>query len=166
MAHSGKDKQQEAPPARRNWAAPVSRDAGAVANAALARAGFSDPTLILRWEEIAGAEVAALARPLKLTEGPQGGVLTLKAEPGAAVSLQHETRALCQRINAFLGRPAIDRLRFVQGAITPRPKRRKVRPIETSVPADDPAVRYQGRDAVKEALLRLAKARGRAKSAD
>ena len=74
---------------------------------AFVRAGFVDPTLVLRWEEIAGSETAALAQPIKLSEGPSGGVLTLKAEPGAALFLQHESRSLCERINAYLGRPAV-----------------------------------------------------------
>ena len=46
---------------RRNWAEAVGRDAGANAHLAFARAGFRDPTLLLRWEEIAGADVARIA---------------------------------------------------------------------------------------------------------
>ena len=83
------------------------------------RAGFSDPTLVLRWEEIAGSETARLAQPIKLSESASGGVLTLRAEPGAALFLQHDSRALCERINAYLGRTAVSRLRFVQGRVDP-----------------------------------------------
>lgn len=148
------------PPRRRNWAGAIATDARANAQTAFVRAGFSDPTLILRWEEIAGRETARLARPVKLSEGPSGGVLTLRAEPGAALFLQHETRALTERINAFLGRPAVARLRFVQGPLTVRPAVKK--PPTPPPPApNDPAFRFSGPERVKEALLALARARNK-----
>ena len=108
MAETRKDKQPpEAPLPRRGRTTPLGTEAGLAGQTAFVRAGFADPTLVLRWEEIAGAETAALAQPIKLSEGPSGGVLTLKAEPGAALFLQHESRALCERINTYLGRPAV-----------------------------------------------------------
>jgi len=127
--------------------------------AALARAGFADATLVLRWAEIAGAETARLSRPLKLGEGPQGGVLTLLAEPGAAVFLQHETRQLCERINAYLGRPAVSRLKFVSAPLTARPQPARRGKVPSSLPASDPAQAYDGPERLRDALLRLARAR-------
>lgn len=135
---------------------PLGAESGLAGRAAFIRAGFSDPTLVLHWEQIAGPETARLARPLKLRPGPQGGVLTLRAEPGAALFLQHESRALCERINAYLGRPAVTRLRFTQGPLSSRP----VRPIRRSgamaIPADDPVRKYQGPERLREAILKLA----------
>jgi len=125
----------------------------------LTRAGFSDPTLVLRWEEIAGAETARLAQPLKLGEGPQGGVLTLLAEPGAAVFLQHESRPLCERINAYLGRQAVTRLKFVTAPLAARPRPASHARAALTLPEADPAQAYTGPERLKEALLRLAKAR-------
>jgi len=107
------------PPARRGRAAPVASDAGPVGSAAFLRAGFTDPSLVLRWKEIAGPEIARIARPLKFSE--TGGVLTLLAEPGAALFLGHDARALAGRINAYLGRPAVTRIKFVQGSLSPIP---------------------------------------------
>jgi hypothetical protein len=149
-------------PSRRNWADAVARDAKSNAGLAFARAGFRDPTLVLRWEEIAGPDVARLARPIKLSEGASGGVLTLKAEPGAALFLQHETRALCGRINDYLGRDAIVRLRFVQGPLVARPAKPMPRKVGGTLPPDDPAMKFNGPDKAREALLRLARARRRA----
>jgi hypothetical protein len=147
------------PSPRRNWVAPVSGVAAGLGGAAFARAGFSDPTLVLHWDKIAGPEVARLARPMRLSEGPQGGVLTLMAEPGAAVFLQHETRALAERINTYLGRPAIARLKFVQAALTQRePLPPNPKPAQEIAPSD-PALSYQGPEGLREALWRLARAR-------
>lgn len=160
MAQSPKDKQpQDVPPARRGRAAALAADAGLVSATAFLRAGFADPTLVLRWDEIAGTETARLARPIRLSEGPAGGVLTLRAEPGAAIFLQHESRALCERINAYLGRPAIARLRFVQGAVTGRSNAPARRPRNEPVGPSDPARNYLGPEALREALLKLAQAR-------
>lgn len=157
------DKTNDPPPPRRNRVEPVGREANAAALAAFTRAGFRDPTLILRWEEIAGAEVARLARPVKLSDGPSGGTLTLKAEPGASLFLQHETRSLCERINTYLGRPAISRLRFVQGALAARPVRRPAPKPAASPPQGDPALTFKGSESLQNALIRLAKARAAAR---
>jgi hypothetical protein len=159
------DRREDKKPAempRRKWAEAVGRDASSTAHLAFARAGFRDPTLILRWEEIAGPDVARLARPLKLSESASGGVLTLKAEPGAALFLQHETRALCGRINDYLGRNAVARLRFVQGPLAARPPKPVRRSMGGPLPPDDPAVTFKGPEKVRESLLRFARLRRRA----
>ena len=165
MAQTPNDK-QEPPPQRRNRADAVSRDATIAARTAFARAGFSDPTLVLRWTEIAGAETARLARPLRLTDGATGGTLTLKAEPAAALFLQHESRALCARINGYLGRDAVARLRFVQGTLAapPPPPPKGAAPVEPA--ASDPARRWQGPPGLGDALLNLARSRRRVPAAD
>jgi len=153
------DKTNDPPPPRRNRTEPIGREANAAAMAAFTRAGFRDPTLILRWDEIAGAEVARLARPIKLSDGPSGGTLTLKAEPGASLFLQHETRPLCERINAYLGRPAVSRLRFVQGPLAARPIHRPRPKLTAAPPPDDPALTFKGSESLQNALIRLARAR-------
>jgi hypothetical protein len=134
-------------------------DAAMAAKPAFARAGFSDPSIVLHWPQIAGPQVAALATPIKLTDGPAGGVLTLKAEPGAAVFLQHQTRDLCDRINGYLGRPAVARLRFVQGPLVQKSPPPPPRPKPGPVPANDAAFKYDGPDKVRTALINLARAR-------
>jgi hypothetical protein len=160
------DDEAEQEPLRRNWVGAVSADASAAAHAAFLRAGFRDPTLVMRWAEIAGPEVARLATPVKLTEGPTGGILTLKAEPGGALFLQHETRTLCERINAYLGRPAVSRLRFIQGALIHKPAATPRRTPPGAVPSTDAAFRYEGPDKLRTALLNLARARGRPTGSD
>jgi hypothetical protein len=159
MAQTSKDKQPEPPPSRRGRATALGAEANLAAQSAFVRAGFTDPTLVLRWEEIAGSETAALAQPISLKEGPSGGILTLKAEPGAALFLQHESRPLCERINAYLGRPAVARLRFVQGPLIQRNKVVPRRVPGGSVSPNDPARKYQGPEGLRAALLELARRR-------
>jgi hypothetical protein len=150
---------KDPPPQRRNWVSPLAPDAVRVGHAAFVRAGFADPTLVVHWAEIAGAETARLARPLRLSQSANGGVLTLLAEPGAAVFLQHDTRALCERINTYLGRPAVARLKFVQGSLSQPLKPQARAKVPDTVAASDPALHYKGPDGVREALWRLARAR-------
>src|SRR5690242_10950949 len=146
-------------PARRNWAGPIGRDSRGAAQTALSRAGFADPAILIHWDEIAGAETARVARPIRFAEGPSGGVLTLKTEPGAALFLHHETRPLTERINAYLGRPAVTRLRFVQAPLIKRESHTIRRAPLPPVPAGDPANAFQGPESVHSALLKLAQAR-------
>ena len=139
MSQSRKDNiAQEAPGARRGRSAPAGEDALWHGSHAFARAGFSDASLVLRWREIAGPEVARVAQPVKLQEGPEGAVLTLRCAPGSAVLLQHETRALMQRINAYAGRGRIARLRLVTGETVqlPEPPRHPSRGM--TEPGDSP----------------------------
>jgi hypothetical protein len=100
---------------RRNHARAVGDDLLAHAKQAFLKAGFPDLTLVTRWQEIAGDDVFHLAKPLRWQEGAEGAVLTLKCDSGAAVFLQHETRALIERLNAYLGPGRIARLRFMPG---------------------------------------------------
>jgi hypothetical protein len=133
-------------------------DAASLGRAAFDRAGFAEPTLVLRWREIAGAEVARIARPVRLSEGATGGVLTLRADPAAAIFLQHESRALCARINSYLGRPAVERLKFAPGEIAPEPAHPR-RSYPQDPPPRDPARAFAGPDRLKDALLALARVR-------
>ncbi len=86
-------------------------------------------------------------------------MLTLRAEPGAAIFLQHESRTLCERINTFLGRPAVARLKFVPGPVAVRP-RPQIRALpKTAVPPADPAQKYVGPEGLRDALMKLAQIR-------
>jgi hypothetical protein len=149
----------EFPPARHNRTETVGRDATTLAAKAFARAGFADPTLVLRWADIVGPDVARITRPLRLNEGPSGGVLTLKAEPAAATFLQHETRGLCARINAYLGRSAVQRLRFVQGSLVGVPAPKAGPRTSPEAGPDDPSRCFQGPERLRTALLELARTR-------
>jgi hypothetical protein len=159
MARTTGDKQPELPPQRRGWVGPVGRDSGQVGAGAFAKAGFSDPTLVLRWTEIAGPEVARLCQPLRFNEGPSGGVLTLRAAPGAALFLGHETRSLCQRINSYLGRTVVSQLKFSQGALIPRPTAPKPGKPPVDLPPSDPSRAYDGPEGLANALRELARRR-------
>jgi hypothetical protein len=117
MTSKEKREQEGLPARRRGWAHPAGEGAHPWTAGAFARAGFADASLVLRWAEIVGDDVARVARPVKLQKDAEGAVLTLKCEPGALVLLQHETRALLRRLNAYLGANRIARLKLVAGQL-------------------------------------------------
>ncbi len=144
---------------RVGWARAAGTFANSQTAAAFARAGFPDATLILRWPESVGADVARFAEPVRLQQGPEGAVLTLKCEPGAAVFLQHQTRSLIERLNAYLGAGRIVRLKFVPGSLAPAQRvpdhPAKARPGMGKMPAES-----EGKPSLASALERLARLRG------
>ena len=156
MAQDTKNTQAEEPPKRRNRTEQVAPAVSSAAAQAFARAGFTDMTLVLHWDAIVGPETARLARPIKLASGSDGGTLTLKCEPGAALFLQHESRSLIGRINGYLGRQAVGRIRFVQGPLLTRPLAPARISSKIQPAPNDPARRYSGPDGLKAALLNLA----------
>ena len=109
----------------------------------------------MHWVEIAGAEVARIARPVRFSE--KDGALTLMAEPGAALFLSHESRVLAARINSWLGRPAVTKVKFVQGKLRQLPQP-PAPPRPGKVPnSADPVHSYRGPDGLKAALESLAR---------
>ncbi len=111
-----------APIPRRGRADAAGHDALGHASGALGKAGFADMSLVLRWREIAGPELARIAIPSRFQEGPEGATLSLRCEPGAALFLQHQTRPLIERLNSYLGPGRVVRLRFVPGRINVAPE--------------------------------------------
>ncbi|HEV2099738.1 MAG TPA: DciA family protein [Stellaceae bacterium] len=63
------------------------------------------------WLAIVGAEWAALTWPAAFF---RDGSLKLRVAPAAALELQHRAPLIIERINVFLGRPAVTRLVLVQ----------------------------------------------------
>jgi hypothetical protein len=66
--------------------------------------------LLADWDELAGPEVSAMARPVKLA----GGTLTLGCYGPAAMEIQYNGEALIKRLNTGLGAKTVERLKFIQ----------------------------------------------------
>lgn len=89
-----------------------------------ARQGFASGELITRWPAIVGAEVAALAEPMKL-QWPRGAAtapsepatLVLRVEGPAAIEVQHLAPVILERINRFLGWRAVARIAIRQAPL-------------------------------------------------
>ncbi len=87
------------------------------------------------WASIVGPALAEATAPRRLV----GGTLTLACSGPVALELQHLSGELIERVNAYLGRVLIQRLRFVQDAPAPSLRRLPARP-RRAAPVDVPGV--------------------------
>jgi hypothetical protein len=88
--------------------------------AAARRRGFVEARLVTDWAEIAGPDIAAATRPVKMTRprGPGGlsggGTLTVQADRAHGPEVQMMLPTLRARVNAALGWPAVAHIRVTQ----------------------------------------------------
>jgi hypothetical protein len=88
--------------------------------------GFADAAIINDWPVIAGEHLANHSAPEKIhyTQGRKSkGTLHLRIDNGGlAMQLQHLEAVLIERINAYFGFGAIERIRITQGPLPETPK--------------------------------------------
>ncbi len=97
--------------------------------------GFAVSRLLTHWREIAGADIADIARPVEIGygRGSMGATLTVLTTGAQAPLLEMQKERLRERVNAVYGYSAISRIRITQTAptgfaegqadFTPAPKR-------------------------------------------
>ncbi len=111
-----------APPARKDKPARSRgfRQAGTLiaeqTRTAAARRGYVEARLKALWPDIAGPEIAAVARPLRLVaaRGPSGGLMTLGVHGANGPQLQMLLPLIRERINAALGPGVVGRIQLAQ----------------------------------------------------
>lgn len=106
------------------------------------------------WPALVGPAIAAVTQPLKLASG----TLTLACSGPVAMEMQHLAPQLASRINAALGRVAVERFRFVQrapaGAVVRKPSRSRPEPLPERV---ESALEGVASPELRAALARLAR---------
>ena len=133
----------------------------ALTRRALGRRGFAEGGLALDWAAIVGEDIAANTLPLKVSYqrgARRGGTLHLKVASGYAPIVAHCEPQLLERVNAYLGFGAVERLKLTQGHLS-----RPAAPPE-SLPDSEPAEPVPGIDdpELADALASFAKALRRA----
>mgnify|MGYP001827219407 CR=1 FL=1 len=128
-----------------------------------ARRAYALARLQVEWREIAGAELAAMCRPIKLVtaRGPAGGLLTLGVQGACGPMVQMAVPQLRARLEAVLGPGAVGR---IQLAPDPGPPPASA-PGQPAEPEPDPAALARveaalstiGDDALRTALKTLAR---------
>lgn len=108
----------------------------ATARAVAAGRGFHLLSVASRWRDIVGEGLANHTQPLSIGQSRAGGILTMKADSGAALLVQHQQREIVARINSVLGEGAVVSLKFVQG-IVERGRRVAPKPVVPRLTPDD-----------------------------
>ena len=128
--------------------------------------GFAQSRLLTQWTEIAGEEVAAIARPVEVSygRGGMGATLTLLTTGANAPMLEMQKDQLRAKVNAVYGYNAISRVRITQTAASGFEDGRIAFDHRgpASEPAPDPALRQEAAraaGAVQDEGLRAALAR-------
>ncbi|MDF1669240.1 MAG: DciA family protein [Roseovarius sp.] len=82
--------------------------------------GFAVSRLLTQWEEVAGPDIASIARPVDVSYGRQGfgATLTVLTTGAQAPMLEMQKEKLRERVNAVYGYNAISRIRLTQTAPT------------------------------------------------
>ena len=108
---------------------------GKVGDTSFRRFGFIQGSIVSRWSEIVGERYARVSSPESIrfpTGRKAGGALTLLVEGAHAPLIQHLAPIIIERVNAFFGYAAVNRVVFKQGrpaASAPAPKRPDLRPV-------------------------------------
>ncbi|MEM6487862.1 MAG: DciA family protein [Pseudomonadota bacterium] len=85
----------------------------------VSRHGFSEPNILLHWDDIVGAELAALCRPLRVRYARGRNLATrlvVAADGPVALVVEHRSADIVARINAHYGYGAISSLSVTQAA--------------------------------------------------
>lgn len=106
------------------------------------------------WPALVGPAIAAVTQPLRLTQG----TLTLACAGPVAMEMQHLAPQLASRINAALGRVAVERFRFVQRAPAGAPVRKARESAPQPLPERvESALEGISSPELRDALARLAR---------
>jgi hypothetical protein len=144
-------------------AKPLSAILGKTIDEVFARQGFASRELVTRWTEIAGPQIAAHSQPMKVQwqrpvgdAPPEPATLVLRVEGPMALEIQHQSGVILERVNRFLGWPAVGRLALRQAPLN-RPEKRAVRkgPDAAKVSQVAETLDAVEDEALKDALARL-----------
>ena len=129
--------------------------------------GFASAELIAWWPEIVGPTLARVTQPDRLIwprraadpdRAREPATLELRIAAGFGLIVQQQAPQIIEKLNAFLGYPAVGRLKLVQRPLKRRPQPEPPRPA--TLPADEETKlkeRLQAieDDGLKDALARL-----------
>jgi hypothetical protein len=115
------------PPRRKpSRATPLADLVGKALDPVIAKQGFGESDIILNWDDIVGARLAAVSDPIRLQwpprppgrspeAPPDPATLVVRIEGAFALDLQHLAPLIIERVNARLGWRCVGRISMRQG---------------------------------------------------
>lgn len=130
-----------------------------VARPALRKRGLAEARIVTDWAEIVGPMLAEATSPDRLNTDARDtpGTLHIRAAGPVATEVQHLAPQIIERINAYFGYRAVDRLHIVQAPPKARRRRRPapVAPDDASRDAVEAHVAAVRDAPLRDALTRL-----------
>lgn len=116
-----------------------------------------------RWPDIVGASLGKVSEPVRIIRGPKSmkptGALEIRVMGAYAPLIQHQSATLLDRINLYLGKNRIERLRIIQGPLSTPAKTPRPAPPPPLSPQEELMLQKQVADVtddtLREHLLRL-----------
>lgn len=115
--------------------------------------GFAVAKVLTHWDEIAGPDIARIARPVKVAYGREGGLgatLTVLTTGAHAPVLEMQKEALRQRVNACYGYGAVARIRITQTAPEGFGEAQAAFRGPSASPPPDPATRARAAETARD----------------
>lgn len=128
----------------------------------LKEAGSGVGALESRWEEIVGARMAKLSRPIKIIKAKTGYILVIEAPSAATPMLQHQSGVIIQRVN-LSGGANIKAIRLQQTVSSTTPKTKSQSATRTALSPEDAKALDESlsdieSDSIRQALRELGEA--------
>ncbi len=160
------------PPEKRRFGKHSSKSLAEIVSRTLdplvARQGFSESSLLMKWEAIVGARIAGVCEPIRLQWPPRAknrtpektsepATLVLRVEPGFGLDIQHMSGAIMNRVNAHLGWRCVAKIAIRQEQLRREAQRpQRIVPIAPEARARA-AIATQGveDEALRAALIRM-----------
>jgi hypothetical protein len=119
---------------RKSSAKPIAALIGKTIDPVIRKRGLAKADLLAWWPEIVGADYADATVPDRIRWPKDGSpaVLFVRCDPALALPLEYERETVRQRLNGFLGFPAIGEVRILQHPL------RKAAKTENRDPEPDP----------------------------
>ncbi len=152
---------------KKSFPVPLADLVGGAVDPVLARQGFGQSSLILHWDGIVGARLAACSEPIKLQwpgravqrlpDAPiEPATLVLRVAGGMAIEIQHMAPQLIERVNAHLGWRAVGRIVLRQGPLEKTRKGPRIGPPDAQALAEaTQATEGVEDEELRKALVRL-----------
>jgi hypothetical protein len=101
---------------RKSPARPIAALIGKTIDPVIRKRGLARADLLAWWPEIVGADYADVTVPDRIRWPKDGSpaVLFVRCDPAHALPLEYERETVRQRLNGFLGFPAIGEVRILQ----------------------------------------------------
>ena len=150
---------------------PIASLMRAALDPAIAKIGLSQASLMLDWDTIMGARIAAMCEPEKLRRprgssktAPEAATLILRVANGFGLDVQHMAPTIIERVNTHLGWRCVGAISIKSAPLKHIGRRRAVKDKPAPVPLS-PLIEAQisafKDEALRNALGRLGTAIGR-----